>query len=239
MDYHKSDGQLSKHFDYVFIQVQNKKVLRMGDALPAMAQFLFDPDPFRLNFAEVAWRKMTTSLTPEYFDWVVHDVLSEAILQVANLHNSPEDLLRFWRGFNSILSHMDETLITHSLKAMEVQPSIYELVLRHLPSDSAEVVGSIIEAMRSLLKKSPKSFWESMHIVSPATVAEQIFASKGFEKLLRDLQLFNANEISLAIAWTPDFIASLRQSISMMLVDPYFIIFWSVSRTIVIRMLQD
>jgi senataxin len=207
--YHKSDDRLSKHFNYVFEQVQNKKILRIGDTLPAMAEFLFDSNPYRLQFATVAWQRMTTALTTESFDWVVHDVLSKAILRVPNLHVTPEDLCRFWRGFQLILDHMDEKLITHSLKAMEVQPSIFELVLWHLPSDSAEVVGLVVEALRSLMKKSPKGFWDSMRTISPATVAEQIFASAGFEKLLGSLQPFIENGTSPAIAWIPDFIASL------------------------------
>lgn len=209
VDYHKSNQKLLNHFDYVFEQVQNKKVLRISDILPAMAQFLFDSNPYRLHFATVAWQKMTATLTTESFDWVVHDVLSEAILRVSQPRSTPEDMQRFWQGVLLILDHMDENLITHSLKAMEVQPSIYQLVLWHLPSDSEDVVGLVIKALRCLLKKSPKSFWESMQTISPATVAEQVFASPGFEKLLGKLQVFDQNESSPAIAWIPDFIASL------------------------------
>lgn len=209
VDYHKSDQRLSKHFDYVFEQVQNKKILRIGDTLPAMAQFLFDSNKYRLQFATTAWQKMTTTLTTKSFDWVVHDVLSEAIVKVSQPYTHPDDVLRFWKGFLLILDHMDENLITHSLKAMEVQPSIYQLVLWHLASDSDEVVGLAIKAIHCLLKKSPKNFWDSMQTISPATVAEQIFASPGFERLLRKPQTFVENDSSPAIAWIPDFIASL------------------------------
>lgn len=209
IDYHKSEERLSAHFNYVFEQVQNRKVLRIGDILPAMARFLFDSDQYRLRFAVCAWQKMTINLTTETFDWVVHDVLSEAIIAVSQPTATPADIQRFWNGFLLMLDKMDEGLITHSLKGLEVQPNIYQLVLHHLPSGSEEVVTLLIEALRHLLKKSPTNFWEAMGTISPATVAEQIFASPGFEKLLANLQEFKQDESSPATAWIPEFIASL------------------------------
>jgi senataxin len=209
VDYHRSNEHLAKSFDYVFEQVQSRKLLRIADILPAMAQFLFDPDVYRLRFARGAWEKLAQPLTEEAFDWVIHDVLSEAIVKVAQMPVNPNDAHRFWQGFLLMLDHMDEKLITHTLKAMEVQPSIYQLALWHLPSDTEEVVSLIIEVIRQLLKKSPKSFWDAMQTISPATVAEQIFASPGYTKLIGKLDASDQTSNSPAVAWIPDFIASL------------------------------
>jgi len=209
-DYHKSEQLLSNHFNYVFEQVQTKRTLKIGDVLPAMARFLFDGDARRLKFARSAWQKMTTPLTAETFDWVVHDVLSEQIAKVSQPSTPVEDIKRFWQGFLLMLNQMDENIITHSLKAMEVQPNVYQLILWHLQSGSEELVGLVIEALRRLLLKSPKGFWEAMGTISPVAVAEQIFASPGFEKILQSAVRFDPSNPFPATAWIPDFLASLR-----------------------------
>jgi senataxin len=48
-----------------------------------------------------------------------------------------------------------------------------------------------------------------MGTISPVTVAEQIFASQGFERVLSQFQSLELAETSPAIAWIPDFISSL------------------------------
>lgn len=210
IEYHKSNENLAKHFDYVFMQVQNRKVLRIADTLPAMARFLFDSDTCRLKFATFAWQKLTTNLTPALFDWVVHDVLSEAIVSVAQPTATPAEIQRFWQGFLLILDKMDETLITHSLRGLEVQPGIYQLILQHFPTNSQEVVLLLIETLRRLLQKSSKNFWEAMGTISPVTVAEQIFASPAFETLLDGSKGFEQSEAPSVTAWIPELIASLQ-----------------------------
>lgn len=208
IEYHKSEERLSKHFNYVFEQVQYRKILRIADTLPAMARFLFDSDTHRLRFARHAWQKMTTNLTRESFDWVVHDVLSEAIVTVSRQNVNLPEIQRFWEGFLAMLDRMDESLITHSLRALEVQPNIYQLILHHLPSDSDEVLLLLIQALRRFLEKSPKIFWEAMGTISSATVAEQIFGSPGFDRLLAVLQEFDQAEPPVT-AWISELITSL------------------------------
>ena len=210
VDYHKSEEQLAKHFNYVFEQVQNKKILRIGDILPAMARFLFSSDRHRIRFATNAWQKMTASLTPKIFDWVIHDVLAEAIVSLSQQAPTSPEIQRFWDGFLLMLDRMDESLITHSLRAMEVQPNIYFLALQHLTSSAEEVVSLVIEVIRRLLIKSPKNFWAAFATISPTVVAEQIFASPGFEKLLEKSQDFEHPESSPVTSWIPDFIGSLQ-----------------------------
>ncbi|KAF4635788.1 hypothetical protein G7Y89_g2302 [Cudoniella acicularis] len=210
VDFHRSEEHLSPHFNFVFTQVQNRKVLRISDILPAMTRFLFQKDTVRLRFATHAWQKMTSSLTTGTFDWVIHDVLSETISQVSNPSVDLGDIQRFWQGFLLILDKLDADLITHSLRAMEVQPDIYRLGLQHLSScDSEDVVKLVIEAYTLLLQKAPKDFWSALGTISPATIAEQIFQSRGFERVLANDQNFEDYESSLAVSWIPHFIQSL------------------------------
>lgn len=172
--YHRDDDRLSKHFDYVFAQIQTRKVLRISDILPAMARFLFSMDPIRHRFATSAWQKTTAMLTPNTFEWVVHDTLTEAMILVSQ-SGDVEEIKRFWQGFLLILEKMDENLIRHALRGMEVQVDIWHLALQHLTCDSATVVQLVVKALHQLLKKAPKDFWSAMGTISAATVAELIF----------------------------------------------------------------
>lgn len=127
VEYHKSEENMARHFNYVFEQIQGRKVLRIGDILPAMAQFLFDSNPKRLVFAQSAWLRTQVALTAASFEWVVHDALSAAISKVSQPLADLPTVLNFWKGFLFLLGKMDEDLIKHSLRAMEVQPSIYQV----------------------------------------------------------------------------------------------------------------
>lgn len=125
VEFHKSEELLSRHFNYVFEQVQGRRLLRISDLLPAMARFLFDSNPKRLLFAQSAWQKTETMLTAKTFDWVVHDALSDALVRADTFLVDVHTVVNFWKGFLLLLDKMDNDLVTHSLRAMEVQPSIY------------------------------------------------------------------------------------------------------------------
>lgn len=210
VDYHKSEENLATHFNYVFEEVQKRKVLRLSDILPAMARFLFNKDSIRLRFATVSWQKGTTELDKNSFEWVVHDTLSEAMAVVSQHAADPEDIERFWHGFLLMLEKMDESLITHSIRAMEVQPNIYFLALQHLACTSEVVIQLVVDAFCQLLKKAPKDFWSALGTISPATFAEQIFLSPGFGKILSDEGNFVSMDESPATAWIAVFIGSLE-----------------------------
>lgn len=209
VDYHRDDAKLSKHFNYVFEQVQQRKVLRLGDTLPAMARFLFDRNHYRQRFAKNSWEKMTDKITAKTFDWVVHDVLAEAMMHVSTFSAAPEDIILFWQSFLLMLERMDQDLITHRLRGMEVQPDIYRLALQHLAASSGTIVQLVIDALRGLLIKAPKVFWSSMEAISPAAVVDCIFQSPGFERLLLQAEKFEEAAASPPISWIPSFLNSI------------------------------
>ncbi|CZT47734.1 related to SEN1 protein [Rhynchosporium secalis] len=209
VDYHKDNARLSKHFDYVFEQVQQRKVLRLGDTLPAMARFLFSQNHYRQRFATNSWEKMTQKITGKTFDWVVQDVLGEAMVHVADLRVAPEDIVRFWQSFLLMLERMDQDIITHRLRGMEVQPDIYHLALQHLAASSGTIVQLVISALQALLVKAPKVFWSSMEAISASAVVDCIFQSPGFERLLLNPVHFEKAGDSPPIAWIPTFLYSI------------------------------
>jgi senataxin len=147
-------------------------------------------------------------LTPNAFEWVVHDILTEAMI-LALQSNDKEEIERFWQGFLLILERMNENLIRHALRGMEVQVDIWHLALQHLTCDSADVVSLVIRALHQLLKKAPKDFWSAMGTISAATVAELIFQSPGFGQLLSDPKTFKDFANSPVYFWIPDFLKSL------------------------------
>lgn len=181
----------------------------MADTLPAMAKFLFQRDTVRLRFATTAWQKMGKSLTTETFDWVIHDVISEVIPWLFDPAATEGDRQRFWQGFLLILARMDKNLITHSLRGMEVQPDVYHLGFQHLSTKSPEVAQSVMEVYCQLLQKAPKDFWSAMSDASPTVVADRIFQSPAFEKILADSQSLEKYDECPATSWIPGFMQSL------------------------------
>ncbi|CAD6502733.1 BgTH12-05323 [Blumeria graminis f. sp. triticale] len=209
IDFHKDDKLLSKHFDFVFANIQSRKVLRITDTLPAMARFLFSRDQTRQHFGRTSWRKMTHLLSIRDFEWIVHDVLMETMLLVALPSADLIDIENFWSGFFLMLQKMDETLITHSLSGMEIQPSIYHLALQHLHCHSDEIVNSILKSILIMLKLAPNAFWSAMGTISPFTVAELILKSPGLAKILHSQKASENLDESTALSWISAFLNSL------------------------------
>lgn len=211
--FHSSDTKLSVSFDNVFKSIQQNKPLKLTDALPAMTRFLFSPDQCRLRFAINGWTTYDKTLTPQLFEWVVHDSLIDAIRNVS-IYNTPiDEVQRFWEGLILMLDKHDKSLITHSLRGMEVQPDIYHLALQHLTQyDSEDILDLIIKAMRVLLVKSPLDFWDACGSISPATVAEQILNNRAFHRLLaspRHYEIVDDVGVPGALAWISTFVQSL------------------------------
>lgn len=210
--YHTSNESLSSHFDKPFELVQSRKVLKLGDILPAMTRFLFVHDRHRLIFAKTAWQDLDRKLTQETFDWAVHDALTDAITFMSQ---GPliSDVHRFWEGMLLILDKLDVNLITHALRAMEVQPDIYHLALQHLAQcDSEAILDVVIQVLRVLLAKSSKDFYAAYGPISSTTIAEQIFTNKSFNGFLAHSQRFEVVEdirVPYALAWISPFVQSL------------------------------
>jgi senataxin len=211
--YQTSEEKLRCNFDEPFKMVQERKDLRIGDLLPAMTRFLFGTDYTRRKFAKTAWQNLDRKLTEKTFDWAVHDALTDAIKSVSQQNAPISEAGQFWEGLLFILMELDASLITHSLRAMEVYPDVYHLALQHLARyDSEGILIDIIEALRILLLKSPKDFYAAYDALSATTIAEQIFANRAFEGLLARSEHFGLLEyvaMPPALTWISPFIQSL------------------------------
>lgn len=211
--YHTNTVKLNWPFNSPFRLIQRNKVLRLRGILPAMTRFLFDSDLYRLRFARKAWSKYDGNLTEDTFEWVVQDALSNAILSASPFDTPLDEVERFWEGTLLILEKLDESLITHQLRGMEVQPDIYHLALQHIAHHhSVNILYRIIEVIRLLLTKSRQSFWAAYGTISPATIVDLIFSNKAFSSLLERPQqneMIDELEVPHAVAWISLFVESL------------------------------
>lgn len=175
-------------FNFVFEKMQQKKPLRtQGGLIPTMTYFLFDKDYYRNMFARTGWEILAPgSVSQEVWDWAVHDNLVEAITDASYARGTPtaEKISTFWQGFLLILNALSEERVVHSLRAMEVQPSVYHLALDHTRTDSDQALALVMKGLRALMEKSPKAFWAAYDQVTPNQLAETIFVSPAFRPLL-------------------------------------------------------
>lgn len=180
-------------FNYVFENTQLKKPLKMQcGIIPTMTYFLFEENPFRVNFARAAWhRKPADSLTQDEWDWSVGDQLTAAILSTSLAKGSPtsDKIRRFWQGFQVMIPALSERRILENLRGMEVSPSIYYLALEHLGTDSPDALDAVLRGLRGLMGKSSNAFWAAYDQVTPSQMVEEIFKSTAFLPFLdRSLQ---------------------------------------------------
>ena len=184
-------------FQYVFMRLQGKTYLKLGtkDPLPGMTYFLFDQkNEDRRNWAHENWKNIDSeSMTEEQFDWAVSGGLIVAIDDISRKDVvQPEiypEIERFWLGFEKILKALNDQLILGRLRSLEVKPGsphIYDLLFRHIQFCRCE--GVLVVALRvltSLIKKSPKAFWDVVGDARPNVIADLIFASPVYPTLLR------------------------------------------------------
>jgi senataxin len=162
--------------------VQSTKVLRLGDLVPAHTHFLFDEDIHKRQFAMTGWKKLNKLVTPEQFDWVVQESLSDAIKNAENPATQGE-VERFWGGVVLIVEKLDNDAITNSLGGL--QRNIYLLALQQLAVyNSDPIFTSIVELFSTILERAPQSFWSALTAVSPPAFAEQLFSAPSFQRLL-------------------------------------------------------
>lgn len=202
------DSTQTDDFNIVFESLQTKRTLRIADPTPSIGMFIFDQDKYRHDYAKLGWDSLHHRITPQVFEWVIHDPLSENI-GIARQTTDIGFLARFWLGVNKILGKLDERLIRESLRSMEVQPSIYHLALDHLRCDSEPVLICIISSLHLLLSKAPRDFWAAYGSISPTTVFEQIFNSPSFDRLLAKTPPAGDAQLPDLLAWTVEAISSL------------------------------
>ena len=203
------DGVLEKRFQEPFTLVQTNRKLAIKRFVPAATAFLFDSDDERRSWAVHVWSKYTVSPTKAEFDWAIRDQLFRSMLQVYQSVTDAAVLYRTWYGIGCIVAHLDNDLITHSLRAMDID--VFALALDHLKFD-VPAFRYLIDTIQKLLEIAPKDFWDAMGAISPTTFIEQIFNNEQYDRFMEQSEASDVDEESALrdlLFWIKPFMSSL------------------------------
>lgn len=215
-----------RYFNDVFAGLQKRKTLKLGPkVLPTMTHFLFQEDSYRRNFAKAAWDALSLqSLTVEQFEWAVDQFLAAEIRKVSlvdesgMLQASEEQVKMFWEGFAYLLEAMDEEIVLHCLRGMEIQTDVYHLLVSHLQlCKSVEVLVLVLRTIVALVTKSSTAFWGALQDLPRAQLAQFVFKNAAFPRFLDQsleydkLVLDENGHVPFLASWVKTVIKSLRE----------------------------
>ena len=196
-----------------FRLMQERKPLQVNHYVPAMTQFLFDPDAGLRAWAMSAWTRTRPQLTASDFDFAIQSPLERVLLVAAMAPTAdPAFVERFWQGMRTIVQKLDADLITHSLRAMEIDTC--RLTLDHLQLDSPGL-RYLMQTIEILLIRGPKDFWEAMGAIPPTTVVEQVFNNPQYIRYVQaalTAEGYDQSPFRDMLAWVRPFMQSLQDS---------------------------
>lgn len=201
---------LEEHFQHPFNLVQTNRRLRITQYLPGATTFLFDANHERWTWATHTWSKYKTVPTEEEFDFAIRDPVLLNMRRVLGPVADMMILQRLWYGVGLIIKKLDNSLVTHSLRALDID--VFRLALEHLIHDM-EGLRYLIQTFRSLLELAPKDFWDSMGTISPTAFIEQVFNNPQFDKFLmkaNEDEDYESSALKDMLAWIRPFMTSLE-----------------------------
>lgn len=199
-----------RHFNYVFTTIQHRKPLKLDEILPSMTIFLFDEDETRRNFAIQTFERKPL-VNKSDFEWAIQGSFKDALLKANSKSTDGQTLQRIWQGFLYILDVLEEDSIMECLRGMDVQPTIYDLMISQMPQlQDAHVLKAVLKTFCALIVKSPKAFWDAYRQYSPPSILEQIIRSPAFRPLLLQSGEYDmTSEGPAAISWVKPLIDSI------------------------------
>lgn len=201
---------LEAHFQQPFNLVQTNRRLRITQYVPGATTFLFDSDQERWAWATHTWSKYRTIPSTEDFDFAIRDPL---LLNMRHVLGPVADMMvlqRLWYGVGLIINKLDNNLVTHSLRALDID--IFRLALEHLNHDM-KGLRYLTQTIKSLLELAPKDFWDSMGTISPTTFIEQVFNNPQFDKFMIEAdenEDYESSALNDMLAWIRPFMTSLE-----------------------------
>lgn len=201
---------LEEHFQQPFTLVQTNKRLRITQYVPGATTFLFDSNQERWNWATHTWSKYRTIPTTEDFDFAIRDPL---LLNMRHVLGPVADMMvlqRLWYGVGLITNKLDNNLVTHSLRALDID--VFRLALEHLNHDM-KGLRYLTQTIKSLLELAPKDFWDSMGTISPTTFIEQVFNNPQFDRFMVEAdedEDYESSALKDMLAWIRPFMTSLE-----------------------------
>lgn len=209
------DFLLAKHFQVPFDLVQTNKPLSISHYVPAATIFLFDKHFARREWATSAWSTFQDTPTKEDFDFAIRDALllsMQSIVQWDPSASEPSHLARIWSGIGVVLGRLDNYLVTHSLRALDID--VFLMALNHLRHDVADF-RHLIQTVQKLLEIAPRDFWDAMGpaSVSPTNFLDQIFNNPQYRKTVehaKDEDDVEDCPLEDMLSWIKPFMSSLE-----------------------------
>ena len=207
---------LDKHFREPFQLAQTKKRLKTLHCVPAAAIFLFDNDHDRLTWATFTWSKYTTIASEEDFNFALREPLLRTmqamqIVQTGLVMVPNWDLSsRFWHGIGLIINKLDSNLITHSLRALDID--IFRLALDYLHYDT-QGFRPLVQVIQKFLELAPVIFWDAMGAISPTALIEKIFNNPQYVRIMEEAKEnedYESSALKDMLSWISPFMASLN-----------------------------
>ncbi|KAG8528733.1 uncharacterized protein KY384_006420 [Bacidia gigantensis] len=203
------ENALSSYFQEPFKLVQTNKRLNITRFTPAVTAFLFDANDDRRSWATATWRRYRQPPSKEDFDYAIRVPLSRNMQKVHGSVSGEEVFQRTWFGIGLIIENMNNELVTHSLRAMEID--IFKLALDHLKYEFSSF-RCLVETIQKMLELAPKDFWEAMGAMSPTTFVEQIFSNKQYDRFIeqsKPADVENPSALKDMLSWIKPFMTSL------------------------------
>ena len=201
---------VEKYLDEPFRLIQTNKRLRVARYVPAATIFLFDSSQEKCFWAKQAWSKLPSPITKEDFDFAVRDPLLKILKTASEPITDLSFNQRLWYGIRQIIEKLDNELITHSLRAMEVD--LFRIALEHLQYKTP-ALRFLMQTMQKLLEIAPKDYWDSMGAISPTTVIEQVFNNPQYDQFMQDARSdedFSKSALKDMLSWIKPFLSSLQ-----------------------------
>ena len=201
---------MNDHFLEPFKLVQTNKRLKITHYVPAATIFLFDDDHVKSTWAIHVWSKYGLVPSEDDFNFAVRDPLLKNMQCFLEMVPDMDSLRRLWLGIGLVVNRLDNNLVTHSLRAMDVD--IFRLALEHLKYDM-EGLRFLIRAIQRLLEIAPADFWDSMGAISPTTFIEQIFNNPQYDRFMekaKENEDYESSALKDMLSWVKPFMASLK-----------------------------
>lgn len=201
---------IQQYLDEPFRLIQTNKKLMLAHYVPAATSFLFDSSRERCLWAMQVWGKYRSPLRKEDFDFAIRDPLLQNLKTASEPITDFSFVQRLWYGIRQIVEKLDSDLVTHSLRAMEVD--LFRVALEHLQFNTV-ALRFLMQTMQKLLEIAPKDYWESMGAISPTTVIEQVFNNPrydGFIQEARKEENYETSALKDMLSWIKPFLESLQ-----------------------------
>ena len=206
----KDETLLQAHFQEPFRLVQTNRRLKITHLVPAATIFLFDVNEDRSNWATYTWSKYAPVPSEEDFNFAIRDGLFKNMQLTFEDVPDMSSLQRLWFGIGLIVNKLDNSLVTHSLRAMDID--VFRLALEHLKYDT-KGLRLLIQTIQKLLDIAPRDFWDSMGAISPTTFIEQIFHNPQYARFMEqatEIEDYESSALYDMLSWIKPFMASLE-----------------------------